>query len=178
MITSADIDFSFNKEIAPLVIRYEGTSYTDNKRDYGGATKFGWTLRTYKVLINSKATKDTIRNLSKKDAMHYYRVYFWDEYGANNIESYELSIVLFLAQINLGPYRPNNILKKVVNNKCKLSMDYDGIISGDDARLINSCSNIIKKYQSRLYKFYSTNESIKESWIWAKNGLTNRIFLR
>ncbi len=178
MFAQIDPDYLFNEEIAPLVIRYEGRKFTDNKRDYGGPTKFGWTLRTYRELINPSATKNTIKRLTEVEAMHDYRVYFWDDNRDSDLESFQLAAVLFLAQINLGPSRPNNILKKVVNASCSSNMRYNGHISQEDINLINACDYISEKFQLKLHKFYSTNEAIKDSWAWAKDGLTKRIFLR
>lgn len=168
-------DLYFSDKVVPIIIKYEGTKYTDDPKDPGGPTKFGWTLNTYRRLIDKNATKFTIRHLTKYQAMNYYKKYFWDGYGASEISNRKLAKTLLLAQINLGPYRPSKLLQNMTNRYCHTHLKEDGRLGKKSIKEINGCKYLWPGYAYVLYYFYSSNKNIAPVWKWAKKGLRNRI---
>lgn len=166
----------FWNEVVPAIIKYEGSDYVNDPADPGGPTKYGWTLHTYKRVINHQATADTIMKLTQNEAMTYYKTYFWDRYGASQLAKGTLATTLMLAQINLGPYRPNLLLQKMTNHYCNTHLKLDGIIGVHSTQAINSCKYLWPDYPYVLYYFYSSTPKIQPVWKWAHKGLRNRIF--
>lgn len=166
----------YQRIVVPIIFKYEGRDYVNDPRDPGGPTKFGWTLKSYKRLIDPKATKESIKNLTESNASLYYKKYFWERYGASKIKNRRLSITLLLAQVNLGPYRPSRILQRESNEFCGSELKEDGILGGKSIKSINNCKYLWPGFPYVLYYFYSNNKKIGPVWKWAKNGLRNRIF--
>jgi len=169
-------DLYFDHKVVPIICKYEGTRYTDDPKDPGGPTKFGWTLRSYRNIINSKATISTLKNLTKTKAMSYYKSYFWDRYGASKISNRKLAITLVLSQINLGPYRPSKLLQTMTNRYCHSGIKEDGILGKNSVNAINNCKYVWPGFTYVLYFYYSNNSRIAPVWKWAHRGLIERIF--
>lgn len=167
---------AFEDNTALIILKYEGIKYHDDKRDPGGPTKYGWTLRTYRAVVNRFATKNTIKNLTKKKAIKLYKEHFWEKYGASRIHNKNLAIALLLAQINLGPTRPNKLLQQTVNNLCDREISVDGIVGRKSLLEINSCRVVWPGYPYFIHKMYRNDPRITPVWNWAKRGLRKRIF--
>ena len=175
-MVNADVsDVFFHERVIPIICKFEGTKYTNDPKDPGGPTKYGWTLGTYKKLIDPNATANTINNLTKYSAMSYYKQYFWDKYGAYRLSNRKLAISLLLAQINLGPYRPNRMLQTMDNHYCHDGLKEDGILGAQSIKRINHCKYLWPGFPYILYYFYSNNPKIKPVWKWAHKGLKRRI---
>lgn len=175
-IHKTNSDIYFQTVVAPIIFKYEGTQYTNKKNDPGGPTKYGWTLRTYRQLIDKKANISTLQNLTEYDAMAYYRIYFWDKYGAAQLSNQKLSISLVLAQINLGPSRPNRIIQELANSYCDAHLRIDGVLGEYSIKSINNCPYIWPGFPYVLHYYYSHNPRILPIWQWASKGIRNRLF--
>lgn len=175
MISHDISDLYYRYEVIPIIAKYEGTQYTNDPKDPGGPTKYGWTLSTYRKLIDPKATVFTIQNLTKDKSMGYYKKYFWDRYGASKLSNRKLSTSLLLSQINLGPYRPNRLLQNMDNHYCHDGLKEDGILGDKSIKAINQCRYLWPGFPYILYYFYSNNPKIAPVWKWAHRGLRRRI---
>lgn len=179
--------FGLPSKVESAVISVEGSKYTNYSYDPGGPTKYGWTLKSYRLLINKNATKETIKNLSKSDAMHYYYVNFWKFNNDDRINNKKLATTLLLSQINLGATRPNKVIQNMVNEFCPTYAIYknkkiyndlrkDGVLGSSSIYRINHCKYLWPGYPYILYYYYSKSKNISSVWKWAKKGLTRRIF--
>lgn len=164
--------------IEKAIIQAEGTLFTNYKYDPGGPTKYGWTLKSYKATINPRANMETIRSLTQEDAMKYYYQYFWKLYGAYRLKNEKLATAVMLAQINLGPSRPNKLLQKMSNDFCNKykKLPINGKLDINSAYNINNCKYLWPGYPYILYYMYKDSSHIKKVWSWAQEGLKNRIF--
>jgi len=169
------------------IIVAEGEKYTDLPKDPGGPTKYGWTLRSYRNVANRHATKYDIMNLSKYEALKLYEIHFWKKNNDDKIKNKKLAATLFLAQVNLGPSRPNKLLQNMVNDYCPRNIKFhsktinynlkvDGIIGSKTIEAVNNCKYVWPGYPYVLYYLYHSSPSIAPVWKWARRGLTNRIF--
>lgn len=158
------------------LMKYEGNVYHNNPKDPGGPTKYGWTLRSYKATVNKNATINTIKNLTVDDAKQLYKKYWWNKYGASKINDKELSSMLFLAQVNMGPRKPNSVLQDTVNDLCDYDMPLDGILGNTSIKLINSCDRAEEGFPYYLHNIFIDDNHAQQVWKWAKKGLRNRIF--
>lgn len=59
-------------EIFKLIIKHEGTRYTNHPLDLGGPTKYGITILAWRSFSGEQTTAETIKNLTLEDARAYY----------------------------------------------------------------------------------------------------------
>lgn len=155
---------------------YEGIIYHNNPDDPGGPTKFGWTLKTYQGLVDNSATVQTIKTLTQEDAKDLYKRFWWEQYGAEKVKDQKLAVTLFLAQINMGPYRPNRVLQTMTNDLCDTQLKPDGVLGKNSITEINACKRLWPGYPYYLHLAYKNDPAVGRVWAWAKNGLRNRVF--
>lgn len=101
------------------ILESEG-GLVDNKYDAGGITKYGISLRAYKN-IYPKATRETIINLTKEDAIRFYNSFFWLQCGAESVDL-PVALVLFDISVNCGQETAVKLLQRA------LGVNDDGII--------------------------------------------------
>jgi len=174
-ITCANASYRFQHDIFPNILKYEGAAYTDHSWDPGGPTKYGITLRTYNAVTKKNITKEQLKLLTEKEAMQFYEDNFWYKYNADNIANDELATAVVLAQINLGPSRPNMLLEKMLNDFCKTNLVPNGHLSDQEVEKINNCKYLWPGYGYML--FYLYKEKVVKSTLWVKieNGIRNRV---
>jgi lysozyme family protein len=165
-------NIEFPKHIQETILKWEGSKFTNDPRDPGGATKYGWTLTSWRMCEDPKATVDTIKNLTEKEAMEAYRVNFWIRYGTCYIKDPELAESVLLAQINLGPRRPNILLQDMTNSFCDSDLKLDGELDKETIHEVNACRPVHIAFPYVLFhEKYIHFKTMK----WAKKGLRNRV---
>lgn len=85
-----------------LVLKHEGSEYTDHPLDSGGPTKFGITLQTLVLARGLGASKEDIKNLTKEEAKEIYRRLYWSPNRFGFISVQKVSDVLFDQAVLLG----------------------------------------------------------------------------
>ena len=126
-------------EVNRVILKYEGTTYVNDPNDAGGPTKYGWTLKTYRIAVDPNATIDTMRNLTQQQALDAYEKHFWHQYGTCYIQDDQLAATVLLAQINLGHKRPNILLQQMTNAFCNSHLKVDGLLGHDTIHAVNRC---------------------------------------
>ena len=85
---------SFEAAVAKTIIREGGATFTNDKDDPGGATKFG---------ISKRAFPDVdIANLTESEAKAIYKKHYWDPIKGDAIESQALAENFFDTAVNMG----------------------------------------------------------------------------
>lgn len=105
-------------KLKPFILKWEG-GFVNDKKDLGGATNKGVTLKTYKDYCEKKGkavpTVEDLKNLSDEEWTDILRTYFWDSWRA---DEYVLSQYNgeFRGQISIGANRQylNDYLKNVL----------------------------------------------------------------
>ena len=95
------------------VLKNEG-GYVDNPLDLGGTTNFGISLRFLQG-VDKTATKDTIKNLTLKQAEDLYYNYFWLPNKYNEINSQAIANKIFDTAVNMGSTVANKLLQQALN---------------------------------------------------------------
>lgn len=159
-------------EVNKVIVMFEGSTYTNDPRDAGGPTKYGWTLNGYRRMVDPKATIDTIKNLIEQQALDLYEKHFWNKYGTRYIQDEELAGTVLLAQINLGAKRPNILLQQMTNAFCGDHLKVDGLLGKETIHAVNRCQQTQIGYPYVI--FYDKYIGFK-SMQWAGNGLRARV---
>ena len=102
----------FNTSIK-RVLAHEG-GYVNDKDDSGGATNFGISLRFYKANIDSNATKQTIKDLTKEQAKKIYKDHFWIK-AYDQILDEQIASDVFDFAVNAGPKQSHRSLQRALN---------------------------------------------------------------
>jgi lysozyme family protein len=84
----------------PVILAHEGTTYTDDPADPGGATRWGITLRTLRG-VRPGATKEDVRNLTRPEAEAIYRRCYWGPFF-DDIADQRVATKLFDMCVNWG----------------------------------------------------------------------------
>lgn len=87
-------------EAISLVLKQEG-GLSNRPSDKGKITNMGISLR-FLQRINPSATEDTIRNLTKEDAVQLYKTEFWDKCKFGMIEDQSVANLLMSLAVNMG----------------------------------------------------------------------------
>ena len=110
------------------------------ENDNGGITKYGISLRFFKNL-HPKATKESIINLTKEEAINLYWNHFYLNFNYDKINNFNLSRKLFLTAVNMGKNRPNRWIQTICN-ELGSNLVCDGILGNMSIEEINRLSNI------------------------------------
>jgi lysozyme family protein len=147
----------FNTAIE-VVLRHEG-GFVDNPSDPGGATDYGVSARWLKSkglleqLEEGDKTQDevmAIREMTKAQAMGFYKAYFWDFYKYQNLQAQPVATKVFDTGVNLGPSRSHRILQGI------LGLIPDGVLGPKTFAEANalSPSTLVVKFQTAQANFY------------------------
>lgn len=160
-------------ESLELLFKLEGgDKYHEIEGDNGGATKYGISL-TFLRGINSNANKDTIRELTKEEAVDIYWKYFYSNNNYHNISNFEVSRMIFVTAVNMGKNRPNRWIQSICNDLGS-SLVVDGVIGKLSIEEINRhCDVSPKKIKEEF-----VNIQIREYERIVKNNPTQKKFLR
>lgn len=143
----ADFDLAIG-----FVLAHEGSTYTDDPNDAGGATKYGITLATLRSIIPS-ATKETVMNLTENEAKDIYRQLYW---RSENIDSQAIGTKLFDTGVNVGVSTSIKMLQKAL-----VSLGYDISVDGKLGPMSISTINSVE--ESDLMSAFC---AIQETYYW------------
>lgn len=113
-------------DIINATLEHEGTSFVHDPVDRGGATKYGITLDTYRTVF-PLATVDTIKNLTRVDAVYFYTKFIYNKYKLDAIPS-SIRDVYFDMIVNHGPGTAAKLVQKVVNQNIDKPIPVDGVV--------------------------------------------------
>lgn len=158
----------------PTIFMQEGL-LSDNKKDPGGITNYGISLRF--LLKTGDLDKDGIRDgdidddgdidshdirlMSLPIASKLYDMYFWRPNRYYDIDNQDIATKMLSLAINMGARAANKCLQTAINNTINRTsirlnkINIDGII-GDNT--IKSCNGLISFVIDRNYLFMDLEE--------------------
>ena len=98
----------------PITLKNEGSTFTAVPST-GEVVKWGVTLRTYRDLVDSDATADTIKNLTEQQASDFYRKYFWEPLHLDDVQDQTLAAKIFDLGVNMGIGTITRIVQQACN---------------------------------------------------------------
>lgn len=132
--------------------------FVNDPEDPGGATKYGVSLRTYRLYYPT-ANEETIQNLTVEEAKAFYQKYFWQAKGYDEIKNADLAVKVFDACINMGPRQAHLCLQRALN--CVgFKLKEDGRLGSETLKALNrtECPEwsfaILCAYRSELAGYY------------------------
>lgn len=130
-----------------FLIQHEG-GYVNNKKDKGGATNFGVSLRFLKsagIDINhdGEVNEADILALNKEKARDVYRREWWDKYDFAKIKNKYIAAKIFDLAVNMGSATAVKILQKSINKLAKPPLVVDGIMGDKTIGMLNQLTDKI-----------------------------------
>lgn len=97
-----------------LVLEHEGSAFTHDPRDPGGATRYGVTLATLRELRPDARAED-VAGLTREDAADIYRVHWWDALGLARLRDQQVASKVLDATVNMGKAAGVRLLQVAAN---------------------------------------------------------------
>lgn len=79
--------------LKPFIRSWEG-GFANVKGDRGGATKWGVTIGTFRMVYGKYKTVDDLKAMTEEQWNHIFKVYFWDKWRADEITSQSVANIL------------------------------------------------------------------------------------
>ena len=147
------------------VLEHEG-GLVDDPDDPGGATNWGWSLRTLKTLgdedgdgwldgdldHDGDVDADDIRLMSRADAIQLYRDQWWDRYNYH-LYDYPISSKLFDLAVNMGHQQAAKILQR------SAGAVLGGIVLVDDGILGSKSRGVILELDPAAMRYAMRSEA-------------------
>lgn len=141
------------------LLTFEGEEYTDYPEDAGGATKWGVTLGTLR-LVEPGAKVAEILHMDKPKAVRVFHEVWWEPYGYNRINSTCIATRILMAAVHCGPHR-GHLLAQIAANAATIDVTPD---ASDSVSMIAEDGLIGPETVGRL------NEINHSFWIRAFRG--------
>lgn len=106
-------DKLFESYISNTLLKEGGEKYTNDPADHGGATKWGVTENR----ARSAGYRGDMHDLTKADALHIYKLFFWEQPMFDKIAliAPRIGSLLLDLGINYGPTVPSRFLQRSLN---------------------------------------------------------------
>lgn len=156
------------------LMTFEGTTFTNDPSDHGGATKFGLTLAFIQKYVDVNYTVAQLKDMSQQEAQNIYKDLWWDKYTVGSIIDQALATKVFLAIINMGPSQAIRLLQKALNDSGLLS-HVDGVLGPLTIALCNKAPALVTlNLIAEEIKFYNALVAKDPSQIKFLKGWLNR----
>jgi lysozyme family protein len=155
------------EEIFPLLIESEGTKFTDDPDDPGGATKYGITYDRLKLWRRKDISKRDVKELTMDEAKEIYIAHYWNFMHGNELPP-GLDYTVFDFGVNSGPSRAIRMLQTMIG------ANPDGDYGPATAKALNDyinkhgLENTIRKYNTGRRNFLKT---LKTFWKYGKGWI-------
>jgi lysozyme family protein len=154
-----------------IIIKHEGSTYTETPGDRGGATKFGITIPTLTDFDGKPHDKEDIRTLTLKDAKAIYLKEFWNPMCLSAIHDQRLATIMLDQAVLNGKSGFTRRLQSIVGTMP------DGIMGPQTAAACNSrnTNNLILDILAAQTKFYTSLVANNPPQIKFLKGWQNRV---
>lgn len=142
-MTTIETPSNFNSALS-FVLANEGTVFTIDPADAGGATRYGITLRTLadwrrKAGAPVPAAND-VRDLKMDEVTDIYRAAYWLPIGGDALLDAGISTCLFDQAVNNGPGAAARAAQAIATGIAQVPLTADGVIGPASIAAINKCA--------------------------------------
>ena len=163
-----------------IVLEHEG-GLSNDKRDPGGITKWGISLRYLRVIgldINHDGSinSEDILAIDHQKATAIYREYWWDKYGYNQLKSIDVASKVFDLAVNMGANTAHKLLQISINRLQDTPIKVDGFLGSNTLLSANLFTGSVLRQELRECAEHHYLQIIADnpSLFCFKNGWLNR----
>ena len=162
------------------ILEHEG-GLTVDKRDPGGATQWGVSLRFLRTMgldLNGdgKVNEDDVIGLSQRDAIEVYRKYWWNKYKYSKFNQLIVVEKVFDLSVNMGGFAAHKLLQIAINRLNDKPIAVDGLLGPQTFKAANSTDRVQLRQElrdcaeHRYIEILAANPAME----WARNGWIRR----
>ncbi|MGL5316973.1 MAG: glycosyl hydrolase 108 family protein [Peptostreptococcaceae bacterium] len=170
LLTKSDM----NKEIAEIVLSYEGDRVIRTSREY---SKFGIGSKALASYNKSNKTKYTIEKLTKEQAVSITQ-FLMKTYRMDEIKDPRVRLIVFDTMFNAGVHGGGRIVQRAINFynniKHRDNIKVDGLVGSGTIRQLNNIEDVDLFIKLFIYQRIDSYKSYKE-WDLYGRGWTLRI---
>jgi lysozyme family protein len=173
------MDCRFN-HCVDIVIKHEG-GLSDDKRDPGGTTNWGISLRYLRTIgldINGDGEIDAtdIIGLPILGAKEIYKKYWWDTFHYERFEELLVVEKVFDLAVNMGGYAAHKLLQIAINRLSEKPIKVDGLLGDRTFAAANSLKGEELRQELRACARHEYTRILvyHPKMEWARNGWMNR----
>ena len=145
-----------------------GSQFTNYEGDE--PTQYGVTLSTYRELINSKATEEDLKKLTREKAKDIFKKDYYERYKINKLPDYMQHNVLDMA-INSGPGTAIKLLQKQIGTDIDNAIGPNTIKAAENYNMSEQFNNIYGSNRVSYYEDLVKNNKAKSKFL---EGWKNR----
>jgi lysozyme family protein len=124
-----------------FVLKHEG-GFVNSKKDPGGATNYGVSLRFLKAAgldidLDGDVDVNDILALDKDRAREIYRRFWWNKYHYWGISDSDIAKKILDMSVHMGAKQAHKIAQIAVNRLCDKPIAVDGLLGPETFRAIN-----------------------------------------
>lgn len=151
----------------PVILLYEGSKFTNDPDDAGGATKFGWTLSTLRG-FDKTWTIDRLKTMTTDQAKALYAQHYYSAQWTSLPQAVTTSLVMFAIHTSdPGKFRlANTILQRATRAATEQKLIEDGLIGPKTLAILQEAnadalsaavrSEVASYYRQRLSSWQSS----------------------
>lgn len=162
------------------ILEHEG-GLSLHKRDPGGATQWGISLRYLKSIghdVNGdgKINEEDIIQLPREGAIEIYRTQWWDKYKYATFKKLTVVEKVFDLAVNMGAKSAHIILQQAVNRMLSTPIIVDGILGSITFGTVNAMDSDKIRQEMRVCaaKKYEVILAKNPNMEWARKGWMRR----
>jgi lysozyme family protein len=162
-------------KLMPHILQWEG-GFVNDPDDAGGATNMGVTIATWKRVgwdkdMDGDIDEQDLRLLVASDALHVFRIHYWDKCRASDILSQSVANAIVDWAYNSGPATAAKKVQEIVG------VTVDGVIGPKTLTAINAAypAQLFRKIQASRTAFVEAIVRNKPSQAKFLRGWKNRI---
>lgn len=163
-----------------IILEHEG-GLTKDKRDPGGVTQWGISLRYLRAMGldldgDGKIDEHDVIGLTQHDAVEIYRKYWWDKYHYNAFNSLGVAAKIFDLSVNMGASAAHKLLQIAINRLTINPIAVDGIIGGKTIGAANGLDGVKLRQELRECAKHKYIQILADhpNMEWARNGWLRR----
>lgn len=140
-----NLDVAFNY----LILKDEGSKYTNDPDDAGGPTKYGITKKTYEEFFQLATTEETIAGMSPETAKQIYNALYWSRLRCADLQDLALAIAFFDSAVLYGVGTIALIVQRSLS-LCGAVIKLDGVLGDKSIETINKLGGGALRTRSTL----------------------------
>lgn len=171
--TSVETRLNYSLDI---ILQHEG-GLSDDRRDPGGITKWGVSLRFLQAAgldLNNdgKIDRHDVLGLDRPGAKEVYKEHWWDKYQYEHLHDIIVVSKVFDLAVNMGGYHAHKLLQIAINRLNDNPIQVDGIIGPITRQAANKTDGQYLRLELRECAKHRYQQILADhpNMEWARNG--------
>lgn len=163
---------NFFKPAFLYLLEDEGSRFTEDPDDSGGATKFGVTQKDLEQFLQRSCDAEDVREMNQDTAAAIYEKFYWNTFGCDRISDEAIATAVLNTCVLYGGHTGMKMAQRALNN-CGQNLVPDGHHGPKTEEAFNSvlASNFIPAFVAQILtridfvvEQYPKNQKFMQGW--------------